>query len=589
MSARARSYFFLCSFLTGSWTFVRDPLCLALFLGSFALTYLLPFRETPPVKPMMNRPTGANFFYGIVPVIPLLAQWLLGRPLEFPISGDHSHHVFTLYELTMAALPVFAMPLVALVVADGVSRKHNDHFIQPVLLAVLLLGGFWMGTSLILARYPAGAYFLAVPLEILGQMAPGTPLAAVNAFSWIAYLWILRPVFLGLWPDYRSLFACGAWLAQYEFLYYSTSTYLEPWSCVLILLALEMCARGGAARNRALYVAGAAACFKDQAIFALPLVWLLSAGGRPWNAPRAHHLKAAIAASPFIVFMAFRRSYPNLRPLELPGLEQVMGAPALLSEYGSRIYLQLGTLGAIAVFIFIGWLTLRSFRPFSWPPVLCLLTVASMEGFFLSDKVGQGWAGYPRYRLLSWIILTGAGLFLIYSGPKRERESIWVLGILFLAFLPRTAVALYEHYREGDYALNFAEHYDSPVYFPIRQLANGLALKGKKRVVVIDPIPEDRLHFAMINGYPDLFEKFDFDYLKPEITPLLCSCGMSGSYDGVMLLGVLKDYGMGFKAEFQGPDQGMLESCASRLESTCQKFVSVRTKGGKLWGALGLN
>lgn len=592
MASQARTYLFLCTLLTGSWTFARLPLCLLLFLGSFALTLLLPAKGSFTSLLPPRLPTRLNFFYGLAPLLGLSLQWLLGRASEFPMMGEHAHHVFVLYELSMRALWFFAIPLLAFLFAELLAKKVDRRYTDAGLLALFVAGGLITGIVTHLARTPSAAYYLAIPVEILGRsvgwMEPGAPLALVNSLAWVAYLWVLRPHLLGAWPDFRAFFACAAWLVQKDYLHYSTSVYPEPWACVLMLLSLELTVKSGTSREKALYLSGAAACFSDLAIFLFPVIWLLGAGMKPWRAPRTYHLLAAVAASPFLVYLSFRSA------IKLPqrggiSIQSWISSPRI-PEYFARLQEHLGLLGIFSLALFIAWVIWRSFKPIRLTPLICLGGALSIELFYLVGTFFQGWTGHPRYRLLTWLLFSGAGLHLLQAMPKLERELRWLLVILATAFLPYTVLSWARLQNEGPSTMNFSEHYDAPVFFPLGQLLAANAPEKHTKLIVNDPLPAGRLYFGMVNGYPKVFENYEFTYLKTsEGAQPVCRCDAGAPFSGVLLLGLPGGSVRGHGAWIKGLPAERLEACAKELESSCHHVQVVRTGSGDLWGALGTN
>ncbi|MBV9557123.1 MAG: hypothetical protein JO254_08570, partial [Pseudolabrys sp.] len=293
--------------------------------------------KAPAIRAL--RPT--NVLIGSIIVVPLAASIVLGWNREFPFHGDHNFHIRqTIYFAHWWISPIAAAPLevmpraliensfrallsnplqlltsratifaVILAASAGCYRWHR---LGALILAVICFTAWGLFEHSIYYRYPGAWYFLAIPFLAPAYLTHNLELAGrlANALAPLAWLFLLRPYFIGRWPDFRILPLAAFVLWQQDVLYFFDSSYLEPWAVIFSLLAVELLiVNGRAAAPVACLMVGIAAAFKEPPILALPFVWL---AGEPWRGTwteRAKLTGAGLAAGfPFVLYFVARKS-----------------------------------------------------------------------------------------------------------------------------------------------------------------------------------------------------------------------------------------------------------------------------------------
>src|SRR5262249_5498667 len=139
------------------------------------------------------------------------------------------------------------LPWVALF-AFGVwaARRLRVPYASLAAFAVLVAWSFAGRAPDSAARYPASGYLLDVPLQYLAKkLVWSSPLDAhriTTALSLVAWLYLLRPLALRRWPDLAILPFALFFYWQQDVVYYDTTAYLEPWSIVFVITAVELLA-----------------------------------------------------------------------------------------------------------------------------------------------------------------------------------------------------------------------------------------------------------------------------------------------------------------------------------------------------------
>lgn len=248
----------------------------------------------------------------------LLAHVALTAREEFGFGGDEGYHLsatraFALYHLRAGPF------LVAALVVFGVLRVKRWRYAATAGMAILLALSYFLPESALFGRYPTGFYLLAMPLNVAFEAAnvpyPFTANHIVNALSVPVWLFGLRPLVIGRWPDWRVLPVALLVYFQAPAFVYVGSALLEPWALVFLLLSVEaLAAFEPGERWLAVPLCACATFFKETAILLLPTVWLLACV--EWRGIRPSIRRGGIAVgvasvAPFLVYYAVRRSVQN--------------------------------------------------------------------------------------------------------------------------------------------------------------------------------------------------------------------------------------------------------------------------------------
>jgi hypothetical protein len=603
------------------------PVAWALLLLAVIVVVALTAGDVTPAGGITRPPLGAsNVAIGLLLLLPLLLSLLLGLNREFPFSGDPSFHlkqaIYTAFwwlspvatppigmlgrELNvdmvrdLAARPWLLLEARATVLIVGLAvvalcyRKSG-----PLGLAVAALGltGWGLAEHAIYLRYPGGWYLLAAPFMAPAYLAGNIELGGrlVNVLAAVLWLFALRPWLIGRWPDVPLLAVGSLLLWQQDALFYFDSVYTEPWALVFAMLAVELLvARGAAGVAVACLLIGVASTIKEPYILALPFVWLV---GRPWHAPFADTLRnsgAALAAGfPFIFYYTARRS------VDIADLVTDRSAEFTVSNLGQYFhgfFLRLagdyaGTAAIVAVFA-LAALAVFAVRPSDRRLVaLCSIAAAVfIISFFAFDHISLTWAGYFRFFMYPLPFLAIGLLLFGYAATPRVAFGAGLAALVLLAPSAYTAVAWSAGPASGR---NFAEHYDSPIVFPLKAiLAQARAEAGLAAGAIVLANQPD-LAVKAVPGIP-------ITYAAPG--ELVCIC--NEAHPDVLALFVrYANLNAPYRDRPPGPDEIFAPRverdavwraqraerplCLAQLRQSC-KHVIERTEGGEIVAALGV-
>ena len=446
---------------------------------------------------------------GLSLLVPLFMSFALSANREFPFSGDAYFHMGQSYRMAywwlspvasaVAKLPTIddvrhlldrpwvilwsrTSAMIAVVAVAGLANRRNR--VGALVFATIALIGWGLLEQTIFLRYPGGGYLLRLPLlgpaflfndlELSGRLA--------NICAAIAWLFILRPWLFGRWPDLRVLPIAAFLLWQKDFIYYFHSSYLEPWSVVFCLIAVEtVVERGREGAPAACLWLGLAAAIKEPFVLAIPFVWL---AGWPWRGSLQHVMRvtgAAIAAGvPFVLYYVARTNVggDDLGPdrvirLTIP-YDQVSAYLALYADQmklafpGTGAVLALGTLALIPLLLWRGSRDRLSLGGL----VAAGICIAV---FFLMDEVSASVIGYYRYLLHSLPFLV-AGMFVL--GEILKPRQLAVAAVVVLALQAPSAWTAITLAAGPDTDRNFIEQYDAPLVFPIKSIVSEAERKG---------------------------------------------------------------------------------------------------------------
>ena len=229
-------------------------------------------------------------------------------------------------------------------------------------MALLLASSYVLPESALFGRYPAGFYLIATPLNVAFEVAnipyPFTANHIVNALSVPVWLFVLRPMIIGRWPDWRVLPVALLVYFQAPAFVYVGSSLLEPWAVVFLLLAAEaVAAFEPDERWMAVPLCAIATFFKETAILLLPAVWLIACvewrGLRP-TIRRGGITVGVASVAPFLIYYAVRRNGQIVRGYEIAGVAETW-TRARLSEWVNNVRAQLGVGGVLAIAGAIVW------------------------------------------------------------------------------------------------------------------------------------------------------------------------------------------------------------------------------------------
>ena len=441
---------------------------------------------------------------------------------EFGFGGDEGYHLsatrtFALY--FMRAGPLLA----AVMVVYGVLRLKRIRYAATIALGGLVAASYALPPSALFGRYPTGFYLLSTPLNVLFEALhspyPYTANHVMNVLSVPSWLFVLRPLIIGRWPDWRVLPVALLMYFQPPALVYVASALLEPWAFVFVLLAAEaLVALEPDDRWIAVPLCVMASCFKETAILLLPTVWLLAfvtwRNGRPSIRPGGLQL-GATAVAPFIVYYAVRRGVQIERGYEVAGAASTWTS-ARVQEWVTNVRAQLGLGGMIAV----GAATVLAARY----GAIWIATAIALAVFFFVDAGSLPYTGYGRFLAYSLMAVCAAVFAGAYRLADDRRAMLVICAALFLLqAVPVTRMLALD--LQPNHERNSLEWTGSLIRMPIRALSSRLPqIEGGAQVKRVRVIAFASDLISLKVAYPDLAARYELiGDLQPAATPD-CRC-----------------------------------------------------------------
>ena len=554
---------------------------------------------------------------------------------EFPHLGDHEYHLWgnrVAYTAIKYNLGNFLCSALLVLIGLLIGQLR----IMVVLATLLLVStGIWnispgqieSDIQGIFSRYPGGSRILASPFVHMSyEFNWNDPLNTgriVNVLSVPIWLLILRPLIIGRLPSLSLLPFVFVFFWQAEMVYHFSSAYLDIWSVVFVLLAIEKLIVSQTDPDsiesngylKACLLLSIACAFKEPAVFLIPWFWL--AGWslnsireiRPNNIfQKLYHPCVIGFASvlPFLVYYAARKSFGVSR-YTVRGFDYFL-TPDWFAEMGNRISFHFGMTGLVMLIIISAlWaviLILPAWKSQRWM-MLCILGAFITQIFLFNwDQGGVSFTGYYRFYLPA-IALFFSPLLLIastsFSLPSNKTK--FVIGLSLLAFLGNSPslYASLSQLNQPDSIRNFNEHYDAPIYLPIRSLIKTAekagVLEGDNREIYINHVTSwNQPAFV----YADLLVKYKLRMEKD----LKCSCSSSNP---TVLAPYVYFSGLNEHLEQQSIEQIKRipqhqakyvsrwrevnyshQQCVAEIDRTCQYVAKEKLSDGTIIGAIGV-
>ena len=525
--------------------------------------------------------SGAPLFACAAICALLLAHVAITAREEFGFSGDEGYHLsatraFALY--FMRAGPF----LVGTLAVFWVLRVRRFRYAATAAMALLLAASYFLPESALFGRYPAGFYLVAMPFSVAFEVAnipyPFTANHIVNALSVPAWLFVLRPLVIGRWPDWRVLPVALLVYFQAPAFVYVGSALLEPWAVVFLLLSLEaLSALEPDERWMAVPLCGVATFFKETAILLLPAVWLLACV--EWRGFRPSIRRGAItvgvaAVAPFLIYYAVRRGVRIERGFEIAGVAGTW-TTARLGEWFTNVRSQLGIGGVLAIAAASMWSARHS--------VTWIVTALLLALFFFADAASIPYTGYGRFVAYSLIAVCGA----VFAAAYRSSQKALLVSCVVIAALQLPAVArMFTLDFQPDYERNSLEWNRSLIRLPIRTLAEKVAATpGGEQVRRIRVITFGTELISLRVAYPDLAERFEL--LGDEQSAASPDCRCRGNSEAV-IAGFELPVHFGDTPAARALFSDVTAACLNQLETTCLSRTLEQHRSGAIVGALGI-
>jgi hypothetical protein len=258
-----------------------------------------------------------------------------------------------------------------------------------------------------------------------------------------------------------------------------------------------------------------------------------------------------------------------------------------MGEFLFRMRVQFGPVGLVVVGgLVLALMVLSLRRGRSRRAYASLLAgAATIVVFFYTDLATAPWTGYPRYHLLAFASLSASLLGLGHATLPRKRPVFaWIAAALLALSNARGLASSLVLAAAPDPARNFIEHYDAPVYYPIRSLFAQATAAG-----VLDGIRGVRLvawetwEFSLVHAttYPELAGRYRWDAEPLEARPGLCVCR-----DADVAVVYLPAYWAGLNTHVPKPPAvaAAERQCLREMAATCGVVLSDRL-GGEIVGA----
>lgn len=569
---------------------VAGALPSALLVGWAALLYVLarraPAGEADAPARGLEAPAASALAIGLAVCLPLAVWVARFRATEFPFIGDHNVHLRQLIAAEslwgMAYLP--ALATLALLLPPA-SRRVPPW--APVALVAL-----WTAAGVLAdpgdglaVRYPAALHFVAWPLTLvtglIGDASPLDPLRFANALAVPAWLFVLRPLVVGRWPDLRVLPYGFFLFFQKDVIYYFSGAYLEPWSCVMLALAVEVLVCGRRDEGwKAVLLAFAAPMFKEYAILLAPwvaLAALLRAEGREERKLIALAGATGIVLFGFYYVARLRAGVFGASEFDPAGL-----APERLLGYLERASQQYGVAAPVVLLLLaaVAWWSVRGGESSKvWAPLAA--GIVALNVYFLCETLTYEWLGYPRYQIPTLAFIAAP---LLRLEQLTTRSVVAGIAAAIAALQLVAAAPLFAAMRAPDMALNFFEHRDAPVYLPFRQLVEeaerrGLVdgLRAMHVVTNLHGVKRGYLPKSLPLAYPDIASRVPIDVAPVDFASLE-RCGCAGRGEAVV----------GLYVYFNGaesPDapvsaiRNVAVHCRERMRQTCATSFALEWRG----------
>ena len=563
--------------VSGAWTQLDEigwmgwaPLLLAALLDRF-----YPRKFWRPHFPPFSPDRGALI------AATALCAWLVAHLAltfreEFGFSGDEGYHLsatraFAIY--FMRAGPF----LLAALAAYAVLKVRGHRYAATIATAALTASSFALPANPLFGRYPTGFYLIATPLNVLFDVLhspyPYSANHAMNIVSLPAWLFVLRPLVIGRWPDWRVMIVALLVYFNPASLTLMSSPMLEPWAIVFMLLSLEALTFEPDRRWIAVPLCALAIAFKETMFLLLPTVWLLASvewrDGRLVLRRESLALGAA-AAAPFITYYVVRAELTTSRGYVFGGAATL--TPARIVEWLSNARAQLGAGGLVAI------AAAAALSIASGP--LWIATAAGIAAFFLADLISVPWTGYSRFLVYSLLAICGAVFAALHKRQLGQRTLIAGCIAIVVLQLPQTFKTFMLDW-QPDHARNSLEWNGVLVRMPIRTLARQIAsLPGGDlvRTVRVTAFATDLISLPV--AYPDLAARYTLRASSSD-----CACRENAE----AVIGVFAwPANLGDSAVARQNFDETSAACIQQLEATGSKTVTATDPSGAAVGALGV-
>lgn len=537
-------------------------------------------------------PTGPILATLLIPsLIMLITKW----SGEFPFEGDYDHHTSaSLVAAHFWKSSIWALPIAGL--GAWMFKPLLRRFWPLAFLGPLLGWGYFVELpQFYFARYPAGSYFFSTPLIWLGQaMEWNAIINAPRLSSWlslIAWLFILRPLFIkkpASWGFYAFAFLI---CLQKLNIHYFTSPYIEAWALIFILLGLELLLTQPKDSIKGYLFIAFATVFKEAAVLILPFAWIQLVAINS----RDHKLKLTesvlvgiVSVIPFSIYFYYRISEKIWRKTEFANFADALSANRIPTAL-ENLNLQFGISGLFLVGCFatcLFWIQKHQRQN------LKLISIYLAAGvfhflFFFFDKLTLHFPLYSRFQILVYTLFAIPLLFVNFENSKQDKVAL--TSILLLAIgLSSSGLQSLSLALKPSYYRNSLEAPRSPEHYPFRTLIKKAEQQNLLKLgnTVLINYPKQRfIQQSFQLGYRDLIKKYKWSIAPQSYFNPQCICRAASP---IIFFPVVFDAD-NVKLKERDPKRKFAESkCLESLRKTCQKTIEEITPNNSLVGILGI-
>jgi len=523
-------------------------------------------------------------------VSPVLAYWILTWQWEFPLSGDHDHHLAAVYQASQFWSKNMPLGLALIAVGGlGLLKLKSRWWLMGFLLVAVVLGQFAQIPEHYFVRYPASNYLLGSVFYKIGETLNWADLYnAVRLPSTVALVfWLLiRPRIFAKPANAGFYLAAALLLWQSYHIYYFASGYLEPWAAVFLLLAVESLCEENTPVWYAPLFAGCALFFKETVVFLWP--FFILAGISKIKSVRekwSYLALSGLAAIPFLVYYIARTQGGVWRKFATVPLTQAFTVPRI-DNFEFRVLQQYGWAGLVTLLAFViaGAYFVWRTKPLRVPVFILVAGALTQFFIFFIDEISQEATAYPRFHLLPTILLL-APVFAGFRNLTRfQTRALLVAACVGQSF---GLYVFYEIFSRPAYAQSFSEGYTVPFHLPIRYLVRkaeteGLLRKGQT-IILTPPSEKTRLNiFSLV--YRDLVDyRWLLTKLPEQGGPCRCEAGQAYLLPTPQPMNLVTQFP---HEPYKDDISRVPESCIESVKASCGRCVSADWPGTQPLGWL---
>jgi hypothetical protein len=599
-------------YLLGS-VFVTGVVCHLDYLGIKALLLVvaalvldLSFQKTLTgnlkLSPAFLGWKGTEWAILIFSMAPAVTFLISGWSQEFPFAGDSSYHIhasIAFSSFVQRVLNLNPVVLLLLLCFSGIALVIFQKWILPlkfsttIICIVLFVASYKIDLAhYLLARYPSTFYVLSIPFTLLAKFQAWdsylNALKITNVLSIAGWL-ILRAIFLKRKPDLVVAAVAAVFLWQKYSVFYFASAYLEPWSLVFLLLAIESLVGSEEIRWQSLIWLGMASLTKEPPVILYPIFFLclMLSMGRERKTLLSLAYLSFLSVVPVVLYHLYRSQTGVNRKFIPRELGQLWSAE-YFQFYFQQMHLHFDLYGFILIAFLLGMAARGLFRrnkdnlPESLPSLAML---AAFLLFFYFDKASESVAGLPRFQLFPFLLLSTT----LFSNRNKQPLTLVLAGLVLN--LPGTFSLVKAAHANG-YELNYFENYDTPILFPIRKLVEKASPPEGANIDLVH-FHLDTADFSL--AYPSLNTRFHFSGLDGNSSPKACACGTEKLVLVVFesQINLRKRRGshptLREHLERWQETSNHRRACIENLKKTCSRSYQVEDSAQDLWGIIGSN